>query len=111
MAERTTNDIMQGLHVYYHPQKDGRYKIFLVQDNYSHTVSILKRTLEFAKDSLKLTIPDEEDISIEVLGGPRHKGVVCIEFFSDTKPLDLGYHNTPCELTNDSGLWQWLLKN
>jgi hypothetical protein len=94
---RTDKKIMEGLAVYYTPENH----IYLVQDNYGKTLSLIRRTLKYAKDELKLEF-DEEDVEVQVLSGERYKHVMSLEFYSKTKP------SRGTELTKDSGLWAWL---
>lgn len=106
-TERTIEEIMKGLHIYYSLHNN---KVFLIQDNYSHSLALIKATLKYAK-SIGLTVPDEDDITIEILGGPRFKRVMSIEFISDTKPnLPKNKENEGYwKLTRNSGLWDWLV--
>lgn len=89
---------MKDLNVYY--TKAG--KVFLVQNHYDKSLRVIKDTLKYAK-KIGLTVPkSEDDITIQVLAGPKYKGVMSIEFNSKTNPT------TGTFLTEDSGLWDWL---
>lgn len=98
---RKFEEIMNGLNIYYSINEDG-CRVYLVQDNYSHQFSMIKKTLEYCHN-FGITIPqNEDDINIEILGGERYKRVMSIEFNSSTIP------NKGTELTKDSGFWDWL---
>lgn len=106
-TERTIEEIMKGLHIYFALHSN---KVYMVQDNYSHSLKLINATLEYAKQ-IGLTVPDDDEITIEILGGPRYKRVMSIEFTSKTKPnLPKNQENGGYwELTRNSGLWDWLV--
>ena len=76
-----------------------------MQDNYSHSLRRIKETLEYLK-TLGITIPDDEDISIQILKGQRYNGVMSIEFTSTTLPIE--DEKQIWKLEDGSGLWEWL---
>jgi len=98
---RTTEEIMNGLHVFYNPETES---VFLVQDNYSHSVRLIQDTIRYAS-SIGLIVPGLDEIQVNILAGVRFKGCMSIEFKSATPPEKQRKHSI---LTKDSGLWEWL---
>jgi hypothetical protein len=94
---RTDKEIMEGLSIFY----TDKNKVFLVQDNYCKSFSLIRKTIEYAQNELGLVF-NGDDAEVQVLRGERFKHVMSIEFTSQ---------NTPSKgtlLTKDSGLWEWL---
>lgn len=83
--------------VYYN--KNGH--VYLVENTYDKSLTKIDRVLEYAK-TIGLTIPEREDIKVEVLAGERYKRMLSVEFKSKTKP-------TKGEFMDDnSPFWRWL---
>lgn len=91
---------MKDLNVYYTKNGDG-CNVYLVQNHYDKSIKVIKDTLKYAK-SIGLTVPHEASIQIQVLAGPKYKGVMSVEFNSKTKPTK------GTLLERNSGLWDWL---
>lgn len=99
---RTTQEIMEGISIYYFKQSEG-YSMHFVQDNYSHSLQLVLDVLEYAKQ-IGCTVPEFNAVRIEVLRGERYNRTMSVEFHSDTLPQN----RKIWELTPDSGLWKWL---
>lgn len=97
---RTIEEINAGITIYYTPEN----RIYLIQDNYSHSFKRIKETLKYAKE-LGLTLPKDDEISINVLSGERYKRMMSIEFNSKSSLTnsDRGYLLKP-----GSGIYDWL---
>lgn len=101
---RTDKEVLEGMTVYFAKKEaENNYRIYMIQDNYSHSLETINQSLTYAKEILGLTVPAECDINIEVLRGERYNRIMSIEFDSKTAPLKLGF-----ELKKNSGLWEWL---
>ena len=85
------------MHVFYTEYNN----MYLVSDNYNHTLKYIDEVLEYAR-TIGLTIPDREYISIHTIKGERFNGQLSVEFDSPTLP------NTGTFLTQKSPLWEWL---
>lgn len=100
---RTTQEIMEGISIYYFKQEEG-YNMYFVQDNYSHSLRLVLDTLKYAKQ-IGCTVPKFNNVKVEVLKGEKYNRIMSIEFSSTTLPKN----RKMWELTQDSGLWRWLV--
>ena len=85
------------MHVFYTESNN----VYLVSDNYNHTLEYIDEVLEYAK-IIGLTVPDKKHITIRTIRGERLNGQLSVEFNSTTLP------NTGTLLTQRSPLWEWL---
>ena len=91
-------DKMKDLNVYY----DTTGKVYLVPNHYHKSLKVVKDILKYAQ-TIGITVPkNEDDITMQVLAGPKYKGIISVEFQSKTKPTRGHF------LEKDSGLWEWL---
>lgn len=77
------------------------YMVYIIPNHYNHSVQYILNTIEFAKTIS--TIPDIDNIKVEVLAGVRYSKMLSIEYTNITKPTQ------GMELTKDSGIWEWLV--
>lgn len=79
-------------------------KAYIVNDNYNHSLRTIDMMVEFA-ESMDIKLPEREDIKIEVLGGPRYKGIMSLEF---TAELSEKFKSAAFKLEDKSPLYEWL---
>ncbi len=100
---RTKKEILQGMTVFYSKKENGTFRIYMIQDNYSHSLETIMDSLAYASTELGLSAPKLQDVNIEILKGDRYNRMMSIEFDSATPPTKQGF-----ELTENSGLWSSL---
>ena len=64
--------------------------VFLVT-GYNHSVAAILGAIEYAQTT-GLTVPDIDDIKVEVLAGPCYQRMLSVEFQSATPPTDEGWY-------------------
>ena len=67
----------------YHAAVEKGTRVYIVPNHYNHSLKYIKETLEKAKN-WGLTIPDDGEITFEVLKGDTHSGMLSVEFTSKT---------------------------
>jgi len=101
---RTELEINTGLTIFY--TKENR--IYAVQDNYSHSLARIESTLNYLK-SFGIKLPKKDDITIQVLAGPRYKRTMSVEFTAKNNVLPLVSNCTQFTLLEEnSSLYEWL---
>lgn len=86
--------------------KDKR--IFIIPNHYGHSLRVVKDILNFARTVLEVEIPEDDKIDIQVLAGPRWKGILSIEFTVPELTNTLTAYREAMFLSRSSGLWEWL---
>lgn len=101
---RTEKQVNEGLKIFY--TKENR--IYAVQDNYSHSLARIESTLNYLK-SFGIKLPKKDNITIEVLAGPRFARTMSVEFTAknDVSPL-VNNCSQFILLEENSSLYEWL---
>lgn len=87
--------------VFYNSVGNGSYNVYIIPEHYSHSQGYINKVVKYAKTIS--TVPRSAfDRRVEVLAGPRYKGMLSLEYNSKTKP------KVGMLLKKDSGLWSWL---
>jgi hypothetical protein len=87
--------------IFYNSVGNGTYNVYIIPDHYSHSQGYINEVVKYAKTIS--TVPRSAfDRRVEVLAGPRFKGMLSLEYNSKTKP------KKGMLLKKNSGLWDWL---